>query len=97
MPVQRRRVLAAAEEIEQLISALRVAQPVPARGVAIASLLLTDGTGPLYHLPSTVDLPAAVYAAVHHLDPRAAVGDDGRGLRPPGHDRRRSAPRPPEA
>lgn len=75
VPVQRRRVVAATEEIEQLISALRVAQPVAARGVAIASLLLTDGTGPLYHLPSTVDLPAAVSAAVRHMDPRAAMGD----------------------
>jgi hypothetical protein len=51
-----------------------VARPVAVRGVAIASLLLTDGTGPLYHPPSTVDLPAAVHAAVHHMDPWAAVG-----------------------
>jgi hypothetical protein len=42
--------------------------------VALASLLLTDGAGPLYHRRSPVDLGAAVRAAVYQLDPCPAVG-----------------------
>jgi hypothetical protein len=39
--------------------------------VAIANLLLTDGTGPLYNPGSTSDLTAAVRDAIRYLDPMA--------------------------
>ena len=48
IPVLRSEVLAARDEIHELAAALRMAGPVAPRGVAIANLLLTDGTGPLY-------------------------------------------------
>ncbi len=72
VPTQRTRVLAAEDEIRQLITSLRAVGPVPARGVAIANLLLTDGSGPVYDPRSTADLRATVQDALHHLDPAAA-------------------------
>lgn len=69
VPVVRTRVLSAGAEITELIDALRAPAPVPARGVAIASRLLTDGTGPVYSQRSQQDLSAAVRAAVQYLDP----------------------------
>ena len=71
VPVRRSRVLAAEDDIRQMISELRAATPVSARGVAIANLLLTDGTGPLYNPGSTSDLTAAVRDAIRYLDPMA--------------------------
>jgi hypothetical protein len=41
--------------------------PVPARGVAIANRLLTDGAGPLYRTGSG-DLSVIVRSALRHLD-----------------------------
>lgn len=69
VPVQRSRVLAAEDEIRQLIALLGAALPVPARGVAMANLLLTDGSGPIYDPRSRVDLRAAVRDAIDHLEP----------------------------
>jgi type II secretory pathway component PulK len=46
VPVRSSRILAAEDDIRQIISLLRASTPVSARGVAIANLLLTDGTGP---------------------------------------------------
>jgi hypothetical protein len=69
VPVVAPRVRAAAADIERLITALRAAAPVPARGVALAVRLLSDGTGPLYRPGSRRDLRAAVNEAVAHLDP----------------------------
>jgi len=73
VPLQRSRVRAADADIRRMIGALRASAPVPARGVAIASALLTDGTGPLYHAHSTQPLRAAVRDAIRELDPSAGV------------------------
>lgn len=70
MPVRSSRVLAAEDDIRHMISLLNASNPVPARGVAIAELLLTDGTGPLYNAASPSDLAATVRDAIRHLDPR---------------------------
>ena len=48
---------------------------MPARGVAIATLLLTDGTGPVYLRRSQVDLRAALRTAVACLDPSTTFTD----------------------
>lgn len=78
MPVRSSRVLAAEGEIRRMISLLHAAHPVPARGVAIAELLLADGTGPLYNAASPSDLAATVREAVHHLDPTTDLpGNEG--------------------
>jgi hypothetical protein len=75
VPLQRARIDAAREDIQRLVDALRAAGPASARGVALATLLLTDGTGPVYQRASPVDLPAALQAAVRHLDPLSAFTD----------------------
>jgi hypothetical protein len=73
IPLQRSRVLAADADIRRLIVALRASAPVPARGVAIARMLLNDGTGPLYNARSTLPLGAAVRDAIRHLNPSAEL------------------------
>ena len=56
-------------QIRELTALLRGPQPVLARGVATAHLLLTDGTGPLYNHASETVLSRAVADAVSQLDP----------------------------
>lgn len=65
------RIAEAEPQIRELIGLLRAPQPVSARGVATASLLVTDGTGPLYNrlLPGETVLSDAVAAAAAMLDP----------------------------
>jgi hypothetical protein len=69
VPIRRDRVHQAEPEIYELITALRALGPIPARGVAIATALLTDGLGPIYNPNAPDDLAAAVALAVQHLDP----------------------------
>ena len=69
VPLARARILAAEDEIGQLVAALRSRLPVPVRGAAMANLLITDGRGPVYNRRSTRDLGAAVREAVRFLDP----------------------------
>jgi hypothetical protein len=69
MPVCADRIVAAEPAIRELMSRLSAPLPVPARGVAMACVLLTDATGPVYNRRSPVTLGAAVAAAVTQLDP----------------------------
>lgn len=69
IPLQYQQIRAAQLEIRQMVEALRSPLPVPVRGVAMVSLLLIDGTGPLYNPASCEDLRAWIRAAVDHLDP----------------------------
>jgi hypothetical protein len=73
IPLARGRVLAAEADIRELADGLRAAVPVPARGVALANLVLTDGTGPLYSRRPDQDLRAAVRDVIAHLDPAAEL------------------------
>jgi hypothetical protein len=68
VPIRRERLHRAEPEIRELIEALRASGPVPARGVAIATNLLTDGRGPIYNAKVTDDLTATVMRAVEHLN-----------------------------
>jgi hypothetical protein len=68
-PIGRRQVLRAEPEIRDLIGALNASGPVPVQGVALARLLLTDGTGPVYNRAATDDLAQRVSQAVLELDP----------------------------
>jgi hypothetical protein len=70
---RRDRVATAEPIIGLLAERLRMPLPVPARGVALAKVLLTDGTGPLYSPLSTVALDDAVAEAVAFLDPAAPL------------------------
>ncbi len=69
VPICRDRVRESAEELEDLIRRLLAHGPVAARGVALASALLRDGSGPLYHRANPDDLRARVREAVTALDP----------------------------
>ena len=74
-PIQRERVHRAEPEIRELIAALRVTGPIPARGVAIATRLLTDGRGPVYNPEGSENLTAAIAVALEHLDPATPLTD----------------------
>jgi hypothetical protein len=63
-----------------LLSALATSLPVPARGVAMASRLLSDGTGPLYNRNCPVHLSDALAEVTAQLDPAFSR----RGPRPVG-------------
>ena len=69
VPVCRDRVSDAAAEFGELIRRLRTPGPVAARGVAQASVLLGDASGPLYHRGSREDLRARVREAADALRP----------------------------
>jgi hypothetical protein len=70
-PLQRGAVIAAQQDLHEMISVLTSARPIDAQGVAVANSLLRDGTGPLYNRRSPVDLGAAVRAATRQMDPFA--------------------------
>jgi hypothetical protein len=65
----RRRVVAVRREFETLIERLLAPCPVPACGVAQARLLITEGSGPLYHQAGPGDLRACLVAAAAALEP----------------------------
>lgn len=69
VPLCRDRIAAAEPGIRELIACLRAPLPVPAQGVAAASLLLTDATGPLYHRRSQAALDDLLGDAIAQLDP----------------------------
>ena len=65
----RRRVAAASQELSALAATLDDPGPVAAGGVALAWLLLTDGTGPLYNEWSRTSLRAGAARAARELRP----------------------------
>jgi hypothetical protein len=69
LPVCADRVVAAEPVIRDLMNRLAAPLPVPARGVAMARVLLTDGTSPVYNRRAGVALRDAVAAAAAQLDP----------------------------
>jgi hypothetical protein len=71
-PLQRGAVIAAERDLHAMISVLTSGRPIDARGAAMASALLSDGTGPLYNHRSLVDLGAVVRAATQQMDLFAA-------------------------
>jgi len=69
VPLCRDRVAAAEPTIRELIRCLRAPLPVPAQGVAAASALLTDATGPLYSRRGPAALDDLLRSALAQLDP----------------------------
>jgi hypothetical protein len=69
----RDRIRQAEAEVRAMAACLRAPAPVAARGVAAASVLLTDGAGPLYdkHHPTT--LRDAARAVTAQLDPALSL------------------------
>jgi hypothetical protein len=79
-PLCRDRIIGAAGEVHALLGALATPLPVPARGVAMAGQLLSDGTGPLYNRNSPAHLSDALADVTAQLDPAFSR----RGPRPVG-------------
>jgi hypothetical protein len=69
VPLHRKAVLAAAQELDELARQLLSPGPLAARGVAQVRLLLVDGSSPLYFSQAEVDLRAAVAEALEDLNP----------------------------
>ena len=59
--------------ISELAERLGTPLPVGARGVAMATVLLTDATGPVYNRDSRETLKTALQAAIVELDPAQPV------------------------
>jgi hypothetical protein len=74
-PLCRDRLLASVGDLGAMLSALSIPHPVSARGVAMASQLIGDGTGPLFNRNCTVTLSEALRAVTTQLDP--ASGSTG--------------------
>lgn len=81
VPVRPRQIVAVAPQIRELTGRLRGPLPVGVRGVAMASLLLTDGRGPVYSRSGTRTLDRLLREALDHLDPATPVviGHPGAG------------------
>jgi hypothetical protein len=69
VPLRAGQIVDAAPAIGELVTRLTVQLPVRARGVAMASVLLTDAAGPVYSRCGTVTLAHALDAAISALDP----------------------------
>jgi len=67
LPLRRDRIARSAPELAGLAGFLAEQGPVPARGVAIVSQLLSDGGGPLYRVGSRDDLDAIIERASQAL------------------------------
>jgi hypothetical protein len=66
-PLCRDRIAAAEWDVRGMIAVLASGRPIAARGAAMASGLLTDGTGPLYNRRSAVDLAFVVREATRQM------------------------------
>jgi hypothetical protein len=69
VPRARLHIQTAEAAIAALAQALRIQQPVPVRGVALAEVLLTDGCGPVFNVDARRSLVEMVRDAIWHLDP----------------------------
>jgi hypothetical protein len=69
VPVCADQIIAAEPAIRDLISRLTARLPVPARGVALARVLLANASSPVYSRLAPRTLDAALEAAVAQLDP----------------------------
>jgi hypothetical protein len=75
VPVCRAAVRDAETAIRELIAALRTDGPMPARGVAMIVLLMTDGNGPLYRRTRPHELAQRIAQAIPYLDPESSLHD----------------------
>lgn len=66
-PLCRDRIAAAEGDVRTMLAVLACPLPISARGAAMASVLLGDGTGPLHNHHSTRDLAAVVRDATREM------------------------------
>lgn len=63
------RIIAAERDVHELVRRMTAPLPVPARGVAMATALLTDALSPVYNPRSGDSLAVALEAVIAELDP----------------------------
>ncbi len=73
VPINRHSIVASEPEIREIGHALLAPLPVAARGVAMASRLLSDGRGPLYDRRRSADVSSAVRSVIAELDPSVSL------------------------
>jgi hypothetical protein len=66
-PLCRDRIAAAGPDVRAMVDVLAGPRPITPRGAAMASSLLSDGTGPLHNRHSPLDLGAAVRDATRQM------------------------------
>jgi hypothetical protein len=66
-PLCRDRIVAAEGDVRTMLAVLASPLPISARGAAMASVLLGDGTGPVYNSHSARELAAAVRDATREM------------------------------
>jgi hypothetical protein len=71
VPLVRSRIIGAQAQILALADALLAPMPT-SRGVAMASSLLGDGSGPIYYSGCSTDLGSTLLEIIARLDPKAA-------------------------
>ena len=76
-PLCRGRIAAAEGDVREMLAVLTGALPITARGAAMASVLLSDGTGPLHNRRSPLDLGAEIRHATRQMDLFAGARTDG--------------------
>jgi hypothetical protein len=76
-PLCRGRITAAECDVREMLAVLTGALPISARGAAMASVLLSDGTGPLHHHRSPIDLGAEVRRATRQMELFAGAPANG--------------------
>jgi hypothetical protein len=69
IPVRSDRLIAAERDVQELVRRMTAPLPIPVRGVAMATALLTDALSPVYNSRSRESLPAALEAVIAELDP----------------------------
>jgi hypothetical protein len=89
VPIDRAVVASCECEIDEVIKALLMPGPVPARGPAMVSQLLAEGTGPLYNSRCPLNLVAALNEARLQLDPALPLEGFGAIHWPRGNDIKR--------
>jgi hypothetical protein len=83
-PLCRDRIMAVEADIRELVDALSEARLESAPGVATASTLLRDGTGPLYNRQCQTDLAGAIHDTTRKIRHPALTGTAKRPLVAPG-------------
>lgn len=80
-PIRSDRIIAAELAVRELARRMTLPLPVAARGVAMATTLLTDASSPVYNPHSRVSLAAALEAAIAQLDPALPLMNSSPGAR----------------
>jgi len=68
VPFNRQAIIERESDIHEMLNALLTSLPVPARGPAMASWLLRDGTGPIYNRHRSGELGPTLRETITQLD-----------------------------